>query len=148
MSKNKIENDELFIEWFMKTEAKRLGSKEVLVSNTRGDHTYEGLCGSSGKVDLEARYGVIKRDMKKCPHISEQFELDPNRLFTKVQRYEAWERQNGKTLNEEIIPESEINDTEKWHADHIVPFSLGGPTTVDNCRLIRKEDNLQKGNRV
>lgn len=148
MSKNKIENDELFIEWFMKTEAKRLGSKEVLVSNTKGDHTYEGLCGSSGKVDLEARYGVIKRDLKKCPHISEQFELDPNRLFTKVQRYEAWERQNGKTLNDEIIPESEINDTEKWHADHIVPFSLGGPTTVDNCRLIRKEDNLQKGNRV
>ena len=148
MSKNKIENDESFIEWFMKTESKRLGSKEVLVSNTKGDHTYEGLCGSSGKVDLEARYNAIKKDLKKCPHISEQFELDPNRLFTKVQRYEAWERQNGKTLTDEIIPESEINDTEKWHADHIVPFSLGGPTTVDNCRLIRKEDNLQKGNRV
>lgn len=148
MSKNKIDNDNKFFDWFMETESKRLGSKEILVSNTKGDHTYEGLCGGSGKVDLEARYKIIKRDLKKCPHVSEQFELDPNRLFTKVQRYEAWERQNGKTPDGENIPESEIYDTEKWHADHIVPFSLGGPTTVDNCRLIRKEENLQKGNRV
>jgi len=42
----------------------------------------------------------------------------------------------------------EIYDTEKWHADHIVAFSRGGSTTVDNCLLIRKEDNLRKGNRT
>jgi hypothetical protein len=148
LSKKKIENEEAYIEWFMASESKRLGSKEVLVSNSKGDHTYEGLCGGTTKVDLMPRFEMISRDLKDCTFVSGQPELDPNRIFSRVQRYEAWRNQKGLTPDGEIIPESEVNDVEKWHADHVVPFSLGGLTTVENCRLISKDANLRKGNRA
>lgn len=148
IDKKKIENEEAYIDWFMATESKRLGSKEILVSNSKGEHTYEGLCGGTTKVDLLPRYEMISKDLNECPFLSGQIELDPNRIFNRVQRYEAWKRQGGKTPQGVVIPESEINDTEKWHADHIVPFSLGGLTDVENCQLISKRDNLSKGNRV
>ena len=31
------------------------------------------------------------------------------------------------------------------HADHIVPFSKGGPTTQDNCQVTHAKCNQQKG---
>lgn len=34
------------------------------------------------------------------------------------------------------------------HLDHIVPFSLGGPTTVDNLRVTHAVCNLRRGNRT
>ena len=105
------------------------------------------LCGTTGKVDLRNRSEAIQKDLDTCPYVTLQVEKDPNRLFSKTQRYESWVRQGGITPAGEIIPESEIYDTEKWQADHVVPFSRGGSTAVDNCRLIRKEDNLRKGNR-
>ena len=148
MDKKKIENESAYIDWFMSTEAKRLGSKTILISNSKGDHTYEGLCGATTKGDLVPRYDMIKKDLENCPFVSGQPDLDPNRIFTRVHRYEAWKRQGGKTPGGDIIPESEINDTEKWHADHIVPFSMGGLTTMENCQLISKRENLQKGNRI
>lgn len=147
-NKSKVSDDAKFFDWFMSTESKRIADKTILVSNKKGDFTYDGLNSGTQKVDLEARYRVIENDLKTCPFISRQIEKDPNRIFTRTQRYEAWERQGGKTPSGEIIPESEIYDTDKWHADHVVPFSLGGSTSIENCRLISKEENLRKGNRV
>jgi hypothetical protein len=144
---NKVDNDEKFFNWFMETESKRLGSKSILHTNEKGDYTYSMLCGATGKVDLRCRSEAIQKDLNKCPYVTLQVEKDPNRIFSKTQRYEAWEKQGGKTPAGDIIPESEIYDTEKWHADHVVAFSRGGSTTVDNCVLISKEDNLRKGNR-
>jgi hypothetical protein len=144
----KVANDEKFFNWFMETESKRIGSSDIIHSSNKGGYTYSMLCGTTGKVDLRCRSEAIQKDLDTCPYVTLQVEKDPNRLFSKTQRYESWVRQNGITPTGEIIPESEIYDTEKWQADHVVPFSRGGSTAVDNCRLIRKEDNLRKSNRI
>ena len=36
-------------------------------------------------------------------------------------------------------------DSEKYHVDHVWPFSRGGSHTVDNLRVIERKKNLQKG---
>jgi hypothetical protein len=32
--------------------------------------------------------------------------------------------------------------------DHIIPFSRGGPTTLDNLQLLHRSENIAKGNRM
>ena len=59
------------------------------------------------------------------------------------------ENQNGKCPETgELIPESEINNDSKWAADHIVPFSKGGKTVIENGQLINKTANLKKSNKL
>jgi hypothetical protein len=36
-------------------------------------------------------------------------------------------------------------DTQKYHIDHVWPFSRGGSHTTDNLRVIEKKKNLRKG---
>lgn len=49
----------------------------------------------------------------------------------------VWERDHGKCQNCESTWAIEI--------DHITPFALGGPTTVDNLRLLCRNCNQRKG---
>lgn len=41
-----------------------------------------------------------------------------------------------------------ITDMKDCTIDHIVPTSLGGLTTLDNCRLAHKECNRKRGNKI
>jgi CRISPR/Cas system Type II protein with McrA/HNH and RuvC-like nuclease domain len=71
--------------------------------------------------------------------------LDPERLFTKAQRYEMWVKQDGKCpVTGKTILEEDINNHDMWAADHIIPYSKGGPTTVENGQLIDKKANQSK----
>lgn len=36
---------------------------------------------------------------------------------------------------------------ENWHADHITPWSHGGPTDLENGQALTAEENIRKGNR-
>ena len=36
-------------------------------------------------------------------------------------------------------------DLSQMHADHIAPWSKGGPTTPDNCQMLCRDCNLKKG---
>jgi hypothetical protein len=45
-----------------------------------------------------------------------------------------WEKKTGLTY-----------DPQLYHLDHVVPFSDGGSHTVDNLRVLRSGENLQKG---
>lgn len=63
------------------------------------------------------------------------------RTFTENQKREAYERQKG------ICPVcGKKYDISGMHADHITPWSKGGKTTADNCKMLCAEDNRHKSN--
>ena len=62
------------------------------------------------------------------------------RAFSPNQKREAYERQKG------ICPVKKEHYTiEEMEADHIKPWHLGGKTTADNCQMLSKEANREKG---
>ena len=72
--------------------------------------------------------------------------LDTDRLFTPTQRYQMWLKQEGKCPQTgKVIPEDEINNHDLWAADHVMPYSKGGETTIENGELVCKKYNLSKG---
>lgn len=75
--------------------------------------------------------------------------IDTQRFFTPEQKYELWKKQNGKSTKTGYdIPLSEILDSTKWQADHVVPHSKGGKTTIENGELIEATINNLKSNKV
>lgn len=66
------------------------------------------------------------------------------RAFTDNQKREAYERQKG------ICPFCDPGDfyeLVEMHADHSVPWSKGGKTIAENCRVLCIEHNLSKSNK-
>ena len=66
------------------------------------------------------------------------------RLFTPYQRYLIWKKQGGIDINGTEIKLSELNDTTKWQADHIVEYRKGGLTEVENGQILSAGDHLLK----
>jgi CRISPR/Cas system Type II protein with McrA/HNH and RuvC-like nuclease domain len=60
-----------------------------------------------------------------------------------------WKKQGGKCpLTGKNIPQEQIQNHDLWHADHIVPYSKGGQTTLENGQLVCKKANLSKGSKT
>ena len=66
------------------------------------------------------------------------------RLGIKEVRSNNREKAPGSLTNK-VIPQAEINDITKWEADHIIAYSKGGKTNTENCQLVCKIANRQKG---
>jgi len=43
---------------------------------------------------------------------------------------------------------NEISVGIKWHVDHIIPLSKGGPHHQDNLQILESIANLRKGSRI
>lgn len=67
---------------------------------------------------------------------------DPRRRFSKTERLGAWLAQDGRSA---ISGEPLGTD---FHADHRIPHSKGGPTSIENCDAVTPEENLRKGARM
>jgi hypothetical protein len=62
------------------------------------------------------------------------------RAFSPNQKREAYERQKG------ICPvKKKFYEIEDMEADHIKPWHLGGKTIAENCQMLSKEANREKG---
>jgi 5-methylcytosine-specific restriction endonuclease McrA len=48
-------------------------------------------------------------------------------------------------IERDVLSKGEKYNPKKVHIDHNVPFSKGGSHTLDNLRVIPKEENLRKG---
>lgn len=143
-----LDRDALF-KWFMETENKRLGDNELIASNQHGImRNYSGCCDSTTDKYVQARFAKIIADLQTIPGTIVTV-LDPERLFSDVQRYQMWVRQNGVCPQTgKTIPQDEINDHTKWAADHIYPYSKGGQTTLENGQLVCKEWNQMKSSKL
>ena len=144
-----ITDQEKFYKWFIASENRRLGNAKPIMKTPGGEfRNYESTCKTWSLNEMTARFDKIMEDFN---HIDDGIvsKKDPVRIFSKTQRYEMWIRQGGIcTVTGEEIPEEQINDDSLWHADHIVPFSKGGKTTVMNGQLISREANLKKSNKL
>lgn len=148
--KIKILDEQKFFKWFMSTENKRVADidRKIVVLKNGTELSYNATGSAASSNFLPARLDTILEDFAKIPK-GIVTEVDPERLFTPVQRYQAWVNQNGvcpRTGKE--IPEDEINNHDKWAADHVFPYSKGGKTTLDNLELVCRKYNQSKGNKV
>ena len=144
-----IQNESKFYNWFIAKENKRIGDTKTIMTTKGGEsRTYASCNNTMSSPELTARYEYIVKDLNEV--IGDiVFLKDENRLFNKTERYQLWKKQNGTcTETGKSIPESEINDDSKWAADHIVPFSKGGKTVIENGQLIDKMANLRKSNKL
>lgn len=145
----KIQDKQKFFTWFMETENARVADKTLIADTKEGEsRTYAGCNKSTTDRFLVARYDYIVKDLQD---ISTEIvhTPDPERLFTPQQRFEMWERQGGVCPRTgKKIPKDQINNHELWAADHVIPHSKGGLTTLENGELVCKEYNLAKGNKM
>lgn len=142
--KRNIVDKERFFKWFMATENARVGDSTKLVETKTESRDYEGCNTSTSDVYLVARYNYILKDLQT---ISSDVvtPVDPERLFSRAQRYEMWSRQKGVCPQTgKVIPEEDINNHDVWAADHVIPYSKGGPTALENGELVCKQYNLEK----
>lgn len=144
-----IRDEKSFYNWFFEKENKRIGNdKPIMTTKTGESRSYNSCNQTMSSPELTARFEKIIEDFNET--IDDiVFLKDANRLYTKQERYTLWKNQNGVCPETgKTIPESEINDDTKWHADHIIPYSKGGKTTIENGRLICKTANLKKSNKL
>lgn len=145
----KILDKKALFKWFMRTENQRIGNTKILLKKLKGEHrNYSSCCDTTSGPELYERYKYILKDLAS---IDEGIvtDLDPERLFTSLQRVQLWRKQNGVCpLTGKNIPQEEIQNHDLWHADHIVPYAKGGQTTLDNGQLVCKRANLSKGSKM
>ena len=93
---------------------------------------------SDGARSIEKRHNIIRNNFLLFAKDIEL--LDSNRGFTEAQRIAIYRKDKEicKSCNKKI----EFKD---YHADHIIPHSRGGKTTVENGQVLCSKCNLSKG---
>ena len=66
------------------------------------------------------------------------------RQFTENERRTMYERQGGVCPMCKAEGKDKIWNIEEMHADHIIPWSRGGHTTLDNGQMLCRDHNLIK----
>lgn len=145
----KIHDAKAFYEYFLAVENELRGdTKDVLTLEGGETRTFDRCCATMSKDSLEFRHdkliGALDYSYENGVALR-----DSDRIFTKEQRFEMWEKQDGVCPETgKTIPKHEINNSQIWHADHIIPWDAGGQTIVENGQLICKIANLKKSNKV
>lgn len=85
------------------------------------------------------------------PYVLDGLEKHLNlRAFSEAQKRKAYENQNGKcprcaAMNK--LTKNKIWAFEEMEGDHITPWHEGGKTEVDNCQMLCRQCNREKGGR-
>ena len=84
---------------------------------------------------------LMEHFLAECPHIPLK---DPQRDFSHHQRLAVF-RRDGGCCQLRIVCNGVKCVWDNWHCDHIVPWSQGGSTSVDNGQVACPECNEKKG---
>ena len=138
-----------FTNWFISFEQRRIkenGKPENQRDKTMVSYTDSVRQGTASQPAQEIRRRILKEDLIAA--IPDLENLDPKRLFSHEQRTVIYRKANGKCANPQ--GNTECEETCGWddfHADHIIPHSEGGQTSVTNGRLLCPSCNLKKSNK-
>lgn len=130
--------------WFIQFETERR-KNETIDEEDRDPQLieYRRLTSQStdGEESIRARLEFLeKRFFLAYPEIEP---LDEVRIFTPEQRLAIYRKNDGH-CQIKIKCNGERLAWADWHADHILPFSLGGKTTVQNGQVACMQCNLSK----
>jgi len=92
------------------------------------------------RANLETRAQVYMKWMLDC--FPDLVPKDPNRTFSENERIVIWRKAFMKCQSCDI----NISVLGDMHADHIIPHSKGGHTTIDNAQCLCISCNLKKSN--
>ncbi len=98
--------------------------------------------GTNDGSSILERAGILrKRLLKDFPEIAPK---DKSRAFNADERYVLWLLSGKKCSN----CSRELSSPSDSHADHVIPHSKGGHTSLENGQALCIECNLKKGNHV
>ncbi len=86
---------------------------------------------------------LLRKLLQALPDIEQK---DDQRLFTHEQRLAIY-RRDGGYCRVKLTCNGETCEWDKWEADHVVPWSRGGKTTVGNGQVACLACNAAKSNR-
>lgn len=133
-------------DWFIEFEQYRRDQEQLPEedSDTEIVSYHEKISHSTDAFDsLESRNIYLTRKLfEKIPNLEQK---DDQRIFDQEQRLAIYRRDKG-LCQLKIRCDGIKCDWDNWHADHIVPWSRGGKTTVENGQVACANCNLAKGN--
>lgn len=131
--------------WFIDFEAERAKDAELPDEKRDGEllSYHEAVSHSTDQQwTIEKRYEVLaKRFLEAYPEIKQR---DEQREFSHEQRLAIYRRDGGKCQLKLKCDGVECS-WDNWHADHKVPWTKGGPSTVANGQVACPACNLAKG---
>jgi len=134
-----------FRDWFIEFEQYRRDQEQLPEedSDTEIVSYHEKISHSTDAFDsLDSRNIYLTRRLfEKIPNLEQK---DDQRIFDQEQRLAIYRRDKGM-CQLKIRCDGIKCDWDNWHADHIVPWSRGGKTTVENGQVACANCNLAKG---
>ncbi len=103
-----------------------------------------------GERNLEERDSILRQIFFEYikNNDKEVIEKDSKRAFSELERIMIYRKGDGicQKCVEDGKPESEtIVSWSKYQADHVIPYSKGGQTTLENAQLLCRHHNQSKG---
>lgn len=135
-----------FGQWFLDFEARRREDETRDADQRDSDLMQYQLFlsqATASQTALKHRHTVLMSDLLlNIPNLEL---LDPQRSFDYYQRIAIFRKYDGKCANPDSNPDCQVTcEWDNFHADHIVPWSAGGKTTVANGQLLCAKCNLAK----
>lgn len=151
INNNKIQVNSLeeFYNFFIKTQSERIKDPKILWNSKKGNdpRAYAGLLKNLQPEFLAIRERILIESLKDIDEGILTY-LDPVRNFSPTIRFTLWKRQDGKcAISGKPITPIQVCNGNITHVDHHKPYIQGGETSLENARLVFKEENLRKGSK-
>jgi|TARA_B100001059_G_scaffold162678_1_gene162194 hypothetical protein len=143
-----IKDRKLFYQWYKGFVIKNIQSKKTYDIDD-DVYTFDRMLRKNNANIIQYRMNMYVNDIyANLLNTDVINEYTPRSDSYQKYRYELWAKQNGfDAVSGESISLHEILD-EKYHVDHIVPLSKQGSNDISNLRLVSREFNLKKSNKL